>query len=47
MAKNNSKAIISGNLDFDREDYLNRSLLFKLQKTSEEKIVDAIIEKYT
>ena len=47
MAKTNSKAIISGNFDFDREDYLNRSLLFKLKKTSEEKIVDAIIEKYT
>ena len=38
MAKNNSKAIISGTFGFDPEDYLDKSLLFDLKKTSEEKI---------
>ena len=45
MAKNHSKAIISGTSDFDPEDYLIKSLLFDLKKTREEKIFDAIIEK--
>ena len=45
MAKNNSKAIISGTFDFDPEDYLIKSLLFDLKKTRKEKIFDAIIEK--
>ena len=44
MAKNNSKAIISGTFDFDPKDYLDKSLLFDLMKTSEEKTYDAIIE---
>ena len=44
MAKNNSKAIISGTFDFAPEDYLDKSLLFDLKKTSEEKNYDAIIE---
>ena len=45
MAKNSSKAIISGTFQFDPEDYLDKGLLFDLRKTSEEKIFDAIIEK--
>ena len=45
MAKNNSKAIISGTFHFDPEDYLDKSLLFDLRKTGEEKIFNAIIEK--
>ena len=45
MGKNNSKAIISGTLGFDPEDYLDKSLLLDLKKTSKEKIFDAIIEK--
>ena len=31
--------------DFDPEEYLDKSLLFNLKKTSEEKIFDAILEK--
>ena len=45
MEKNNSKSIVSGTFDFDPEDYLDKSLLFDLKKTSEEKIFNAIIEK--
>ena len=45
MAKNNSKAIISGTFDFDPEDYLIKSLLFDLKKTREEKILHTTIEK--
>ena len=45
MAKNNSKAIISGTFGFDPEDYLDKSLLFDLKKTSKENFFDAIIEK--
>ena len=43
MAKNNSKAIISGTFDFDPEDYLIKSLLFDLKKTREEKILHTTI----
>ena len=32
-------------LDFDPEEYLDKSLLFNLRKTSKEKIFDAILEK--
>ena len=32
-------------LDFDTEEYLDKSLLFNLRKTSKEKIFDAILEK--
>ena len=46
MAKNHSKAIISGTSDFDPEDYLIKSLLFDLKKTREEKILHATTEKY-
>ena len=45
LAKNNSKAIISGTFGFDPEDCLEKPLLFDLKKTSEEKIFDAIIEE--
>ena len=45
LAKNNSKAIISGTFGFDPEDYLDKSLLFDLKKASEEKIFDTLIEK--
>ena len=45
MAKSNSKATISDTFGFDPEDYLDKSLLFDLKKTSEEKIFDSIIEE--
>ena len=45
MEKSNSKPIVSGTFDFDPEDYLEKSLLFDLKKTSEEKFVNARIEK--
>ena len=45
MAKKNSKAILSKTFDFDPEKYLDKSLLFDLKKTSEDKIFDSILEK--
>ena len=45
MGKKNSKAILSKTFDFDPEEYLDKSLLFHLKKTSEEKIFDSILEK--
>ena len=45
MAKRKSKSILSGTFDFDPEEYLNKLLEFDLKKTSEEKIIGAIIEK--
>ena len=36
-AKKNSKSIPLGTFDFDPEEYLDKSLLFDLKKTSEEK----------
>ena len=45
MAKKNFKSILSGTFNFNPEEYLNKSLLFDLRKTSEENIFDAIIEK--
>ena len=45
IAKNNSKAILSHTFDLNPEDYLEKSLLFNLKKTSKEKLFDAIIEK--
>ena len=45
MEKSNSKPIVSGTFDFDPEDYLEKSLLFDLKKISEEKFVNARIEK--
>ena len=45
MAKKNSKTILSKTFDFDLEEYLNKSLLFDLKKTSEEKFFDSILEK--
>ena len=32
-------------MDFDSEEHLDKSLLFKLKRTSEDKIFDAILEK--
>ena len=45
MGKKNSKAILSKTFDFDPEEYLDKSLLFHLKKTSEEKFFDSILEK--
>ena len=45
MAKKNSKGILSKTFDFDPGEYLDKSLLFDLKKTSEEKIFDSILEK--
>ena len=45
MAENNSKLFLSGKFDFDPEEILDKSLLFNLKKTSEEKIFDLILEK--
>ena len=45
IAKKNSKSILLDTLDFDPEEYLDKSLLFNLRKTSKEKIFDAILEK--
>ena len=36
-------AATSANSDFDPSDYINESLIFKLKKTSEEKITDRLI----
>ena len=45
IAEKNSKSVLSGTFDFDPEEYLDKSLLFDLKKTSEEKTFDAILEK--
>ena len=45
MAENNLKLLLSGKFDFDPEEILDKSLLFDLKKTSEEKIFDLILEK--
>ena len=45
MGKKNSKAILSKTFDFDPEEFLDKSLLFHLKKTSEENIFDSILEK--
>ena len=46
MAKKNSKAILSKTFDFDPEEYLDKYLLFDLEKISEEKHFDSVLEKY-
>ena len=38
MAENNSKLLLLGKFDFDREGIFDKSLLFDLKKTSEDKI---------
>ena len=43
--RKNSEFTLSGTFDVDLEEYLDKSLLFNLKKTSEEKIFDAILEK--
>ena len=45
MAENNSKLLLSGKFNFDPEETLDKSLLFDLKKTSEDKIFDSILEK--
>ena len=44
MARKNSKTALL-NFDFDPKNYIVIDLLFNFKKTSEEKIVDRIIEK--
>lgn len=43
--KKKSKKILSKISDFDPQEYLNKSLLFNLNKTSEEQIFYGIIKK--
>ena len=45
MAENNSKLLLSRKFDFDPEEILDRSLLFKLKKTSQDKTFDSILEQ--
>ena len=45
MVENNSKLLLSWKFDFDPEEILDKSLLFDLKKTSEDKIFDWILEK--
>ena len=45
MVENNSKLLLSWKFDFDPEEILDKSLLFDLKKTSEDKIFDSILEK--
>ena len=45
MAKNNSAKILAKKFDFDPQEYLDKSLLFDLKKTSEEQIFEAVLEK--
>ena len=45
MVENNWKLFLYEKLDFDREEILDKSLLFDLKKTSEEKVFDLILEK--
>ena len=45
MVENNSKLLLSGKFDFDSEGILDKSFLFGLKKTSEDKIFDSILEK--
>ena len=44
MAKNKLKLLLSGKFDFDPEEILDKSLLFDLKKTNEEKIFDSIFD---
>ena len=37
VVENNSRLLLSGKFDFDPKEILDKSLLFDLQKTSEEK----------
>ena len=38
IAEKNSKSILSGTFDFDPEEFLDKSLLFDLKKTSDNDI---------
>ena len=43
--KKKSNSVLLGTFDFDPEEYLDKSHLFDLKKTSDEKIFNAILEK--
>ena len=45
MVENNSKLLLSGKFDLNPEEILDKSLLFDLKKTREDKIFDSILEK--
>ena len=45
MVENNLKLLLSGKFDFDPKEILDKSFLFDLEKTSEDKIFDSILEK--
>ena len=45
MVENNLKLFLYEKLDIDRENFLDKLLLFELKKTSEEKVFDLILEK--
>ena len=45
MARKDSKTILRRTFDFDPEENLDKSWLFNLKKTSEEKIFDSVLEK--
>ena len=47
MVERNSKLLLSRKFDFDPEEILDNLLLFKLKKTSEDKIFDSILQKNT
>ena len=46
MAEKNSRAILRKTFDFDLKEYLDKSLLFDLKKTSEEKFLIQSLKKY-
>ena len=43
MAENNSKLLLSGKFDFDPKEILDKSILFGLNKTSEDEIFNSIL----
>ena len=45
IVENNLKLLLSGKFDFDPKEILDKSLLFDLEKTSEDKIFDPILKK--
>ena len=45
LTEYNSKLLLSGKFDFDPENFLDKSLLFYLKKTSEDEIWDSVLEK--
>ena len=45
MVKRKSKSLLSGTSDFKSDEYLAKSLLFHLWKSSQEKTFSSILEK--